>query len=246
MLKHVLLAFLLLTLPLTAHAQSQGKTWCDNGTGYGCVPPGLASNNTFTGTNTFNNTVTLPASQAVNGVTLSTSAGSTTFLNGAGAYTTPSGGGGTTFLNVVSTAATTRTSSVTLTAITGLSATLVAGTTYIIDVFIPYTAGASGGAKVDLAGGTFTLTSSGTMQIVPILNNTAFASGTGTKLTAVANVADFGASSFPSDGYIELKGTIKVGSTGGGTIIPRIAQSASNGTSTVALAGAFMNIQTAP
>lgn len=41
---------------------------------------------------TFTGTVTLPAGQAVNGVTLTTGGSSSTFLNGAGAYTTPAGG----------------------------------------------------------------------------------------------------------------------------------------------------------
>lgn len=43
---------------------------------------------------TFTGTVTLPAGQVVNGVTLTTGGSATTFLNAAGAYTTPAGGGG--------------------------------------------------------------------------------------------------------------------------------------------------------
>lgn len=42
---------------------------------------------------TFTGTVTLPAGQVVNGVTLTTGGSAATFLNGAGAYTTPAGGG---------------------------------------------------------------------------------------------------------------------------------------------------------
>jgi hypothetical protein len=43
---------------------------------------------------TFTGTVGLPAGQVVNGVTLSTGAGATTYLNGSGTYTTPAGGSG--------------------------------------------------------------------------------------------------------------------------------------------------------
>lgn len=43
---------------------------------------------------TFTGTVTLPAGQVVNGVTLTTGGSATTFLNAAGTYTTPAGGGG--------------------------------------------------------------------------------------------------------------------------------------------------------
>jgi len=42
---------------------------------------------------TFTGTVTLPAGQVVNGVTLTTGGSATTFLNAAGSYTTPAGGG---------------------------------------------------------------------------------------------------------------------------------------------------------
>jgi hypothetical protein len=42
---------------------------------------------------TFTGTVGLPAGQVVNGVTLSTASGATTFLNGSGTYTTLAGGG---------------------------------------------------------------------------------------------------------------------------------------------------------
>lgn len=42
---------------------------------------------------TFTGTVTLPAGQVINGVTLTTGGSATTFLNAAGTYTTPAGGG---------------------------------------------------------------------------------------------------------------------------------------------------------
>jgi hypothetical protein len=45
---------------------------------------------------TFTGTVTLPASQVVNGVTLTTGGATTNFLNAAGGYTTPAGSGGLT------------------------------------------------------------------------------------------------------------------------------------------------------
>jgi hypothetical protein len=43
---------------------------------------------------TFTGTVTLPAGQAVNGVTLTTGGGTTNFLRADGTYAAPSGGGG--------------------------------------------------------------------------------------------------------------------------------------------------------
>lgn len=49
---------------------------------------------------TFTGTVTLPAGQVVNGVTLSTSAGTTNFLRGDGTYAAPAGGGSGTVTSV--------------------------------------------------------------------------------------------------------------------------------------------------
>lgn len=52
---------------------------------------GLKAN---TASPTFTGTVTLPAGQVVNGVTLTTAGGTTDFLRADGTYATPAGGGG--------------------------------------------------------------------------------------------------------------------------------------------------------
>lgn len=140
----------------------------------------------------------------------------------------------------------TKTSNTTLANVTGLSATLTSGKSYIIYIYLKYTAGASGGIKIGINGGAVTLTSSGVVNLTSDLSDTGFTNGSYATMTTMAATTDYGASAFPSDGIITVRGILTVGSTGGGTFIPQFAQSASNGTSTVIKVGSYMIVTPVP
>jgi len=119
-----------------------------------------------------------------------------------------------------------------LAAVSGLSVTLQAGKTYLVTAVLFTTAGASGGNKVDLGGGTVTATSfRGLAQIY----------GTGapanTRLTALTTSA--GATA--DNTMIVLKARIVVNAAG--TLVVRHAQNASNASDSIIYAGSYITAQ---
>lgn len=131
------------------------------------------------------------------------------------------------------TAALTKNANVTLGTITGLSATLEAGETYVVKLALPCTAGASGGIKVALAtSDTLTLTSSNIGAKVMTASALAVASTTSGLDTAV------GATSAAV--LVEVNAVLVVNAAG--TLIVQAAQNASNGTDTVVLVNGSMTV----
>lgn len=135
-----------------------------------------------------------------------------------------------------------KTSSTTLGAITGLTATLRASKHYAFRIVLFTTAGASGGIRVSLGGGTATLTSSGTIiwNALSSYNYGAGLCGSSPNNTTLTANVDCGAGALQVQ--IVIEGEILVGTTGGGTLIPQFAQSVSNGTATTVLAGSNMKV----
>jgi len=131
------------------------------------------------------------------------------------------------------TSALTKNASTTLESITGLSATLVAGGTYVVRVVLPCTAGASGGIKVALnTSDTLTLTSSNITAKIMTASALAVATTTSGLNTGV------GATSAAV--LVELSATVVVNAAG--TLVVQAAQNASNGTDTVVLANGSMTV----
>lgn len=120
----------------------------------------------------------------------------------------------------------------TLAAVTGLSVTLQAGKTYLVKAVLFTTAGAAGGNKVDLGGGTATVTSfRGLAQVY----------GTGapanTRLTAITTSA--GATA--DNTLIVLTARIVVNAAG--TLVVRHAQNASDASNSTIFAGSYITAQ---
>ncbi len=129
-----------------------------------------------------------------------------------------------------------KTSSTSFAAITGLtSGTLAAGKAYAFNMALYTTSSSSGGIKVDLNGGTATATTligdSQEWDGTAIGVRTAFSS-LSTSLCAITAVAT---------ATCQITGTIIV--NGAGTLIPRFAQNASNGTASKVKAGSYMLIR---
>lgn len=128
----------------------------------------------------------------------------------------------------------TQTSNATLSAITGLSATLTAGKTYAFEILL-YTTESAGGVQVDLNGGTATATS--IVGECLLFDN----KGINAETRIAALNTNLCNSLFPTSGYIQINGTITVNA--GGTFIPEFAQSTSSGSSSVVKAGSRMILQ---
>jgi hypothetical protein len=129
-----------------------------------------------------------------------------------------------------------KTSSTALAAITGLtSGTLAAGKAYAFDIWLYTTSSASGGIKVDLNGGTATVTTligdSQEWDGTAIGVRTAFSS-LSTALCAITAVAT---------ATCHITGTIIVNAAG--TLKPEFAQNASNGTASKVKTGSVMLIR---
>lgn len=128
-----------------------------------------------------------------------------------------------------------KTSNTTLSAITGLSATLVAGKTYEFRIVLHVTAGASGGVKFDLNGGSASATSliANYILVDNSLNTNAI---TSRQTTLAGSAGNTGITS----GILNIYGTITVNAAG--TFIPEFAQNVSNGTTSSVLVGSYMVI----
>lgn len=130
------------------------------------------------------------------------------------------------------TAQTDVTASTTLVTVTGLSVSLVAGGTYILESYLPATAGASGGAKVAF-GTSDTLTATSISYTGKNFNGTTLNANTTT--TTLGNAVG-AATAVTTD--LMLNGTIVVNAAG--TLTVQIAQNASNATPTSALVNGYL------
>jgi hypothetical protein len=126
------------------------------------------------------------------------------------------------------------TSSTTLSAITGLSATLAAGVTYYFDIILYTSGGSSGGIQVDLNGGTATTTS--------LIGDYFFLDGGAFQQEHyIALNTQMCANSGAVSATCHITGTITVNA--GGTLIPRFAQDASSTTASSVAIGSIMIVQ---
>lgn len=114
----------------------------------------------------------------------------------------------------------------TLSAITGLSATLVAGNTYAFRIVLHVTASAVGGSKYDLNGGSATATA--LIANYVLVDDTTNANTITSRQTTLAGSTGQAGT---TTGTMYIDGLITVNA--GGTFIPEFAQNVSNGTSSV-------------
>ena len=134
---------------------------------------------------------------------------------------------------VTTTASTTVNASTTLVNVTGLSVNVLAGGTYVFDINLATTSGASGGTKVAL-GGTSTWTSintttwSYTASAVAVNTGTTATPGTSIAGSTAANIATI------------ARGTVVVNAAG--TLTVMFAQNASNGTDSVVLPNSWFRV----
>lgn len=167
---------------------------------------------------TFTGTVTLPAGQVVNGVTLTTAGGTSNFLRADGAYAAPPGGG------VISAASAIMTSTqvstiVTYADVTQLALPMVANGVYYVECFVTFQSAAT---TTGLGLGFTSPTGCRTMcEIVVPIASTAVASALRTTFpnTAVAantgNVLGTGVTAINSNHTARISGIIRNGSTAG-------------------------------
>ena len=131
----------------------------------------------------------------------------------------------------VCTSAFSQASSATLAAVTGLSNTLIAGATYVFDIYLQGTAGASGGLKVSLGAGSATATSFASDSWLyngsTVSGQTQSTSYSGNQVATTAAYTT-----------CYITGTIVVNA--GGTFIVEAAQNASNGTATTIAVNSYM------
>lgn len=128
-----------------------------------------------------------------------------------------------------------KTSDTSLASITGLSATLQAGITYTFEIELFVDAGALGGHKYDLGGGTATATAV-IANITSIDDTSNLNVITSRQTSLTGSVGQDGGTTY----YTRIVGTITVNAAG--TFIPRFAQNASSGTASTVKAGSFMRV----
>lgn len=129
-----------------------------------------------------------------------------------------------------------KTSNTTLAAITGLTATLLAGKTYKFILVLYTTNGTVGGIKVDMNGGTATATTYKANGYT--LYSTTAITTLGANKTALTDTF-INTAGFVIDTVV-VEGSIIV--NGAGTFIPQFAQNTSNGTTSSVLVGSTMNV----
>lgn len=125
-----------------------------------------------------------------------------------------------------------KTSSTALAAITGLTATLVAGATYSFEVYLYVSLSIGGGGKFDMSG---TATATAVIYELQVFNNTGLAYILAGQQTALASSDGVTTS---CTGFAVIKGTITVNAAG--TLTPRFAQNVSNAGTCSVLVGSFM------
>ena len=124
-----------------------------------------------------------------------------------------------------------KTSDTTLADVTGLSFTLASGGVYKFLAKLYLSCGASGGAKVALAG---TATATTINYIIRLNTTTALASEVNSAMGG-----DYGTTA--AHVYAEVDGAIVVNA--GGTLLIQFAQNASNGTPSIILVGSTFEVQ---
>ena len=116
--------------------------------------------------------------------------------------------------------------------VAGMNNTVVVAGTYIVDIYLAVTSGASGGIKVNLgAGGTAVASSF-------ICDSWAYNT---TTVAAEANTTVFNASQVAYTGAvttITIQGVLVISASG--TVVLEVAQNASNGTATTVAVGSYM------
>lgn len=127
-----------------------------------------------------------------------------------------------------------KTTDTTLAAITGLTATLVAGKVYKFEANLFIDADVVGGSKFDLSG---TATATSVIYELVLIDNTSNANTITSRGTALASASGQAGT---TAGFVKITGLIVV--NGAGTLTPRFAQNASMGTSSV-LAGSNFQVQ---
>lgn len=113
----------------------------------------------------------------------------------------------------------------------GVGVPVVAGGTYIVEAYLPCTAGASGGIKVALVG-TASMTATSASYVVANYNTTTV---NGNAVTTTFGTA-LGVTAVST--YCWLTGTVVVNA--GGTLDLQFAQNASNGTTTSVLVNGYL------
>lgn len=119
-----------------------------------------------------------------------------------------------------------------LAAVTGLTATLQAGKTYMFEIWLPTTSTSTQGIQFDLGGGGASATS---MQTEAILE-TATTLNSSTRTTTLTSV--FCSLSTATAGTCMVRGSIVVNAAG--TFAPRFAQASAAATNSTVLQGAYM------
>lgn len=124
-----------------------------------------------------------------------------------------------------------KTTNTTLAAITGLSATLVAGKIYRFETILFVDADAVGGSKFSISG---TATATSIIYEIILVDNTANTNTITSRQTALAGSAGQAGT---TSGFCKISGIIVCNAAG--TLIPYFAQNASNGTSSVLVGSTF-------
>lgn len=124
-----------------------------------------------------------------------------------------------------------KTTNTTLASITGLTATLVAGKTYLFTVTLYLTSDVVGGSKFAMNG---TATATSIIYEIILLDNTSNANTITSRQTALGGSSGQAGT---TSGYCVITGTITVNAAG--TFTPQFAQNASNGTSSVLVGSDF-------
>ena len=126
-----------------------------------------------------------------------------------------------------------KTSSATLSDVTGLSVDVQAGRTYSFEAFISYTCAAAGGVRAAIGG---TATATNIIYDGWIIDSAANGIKGNAQATALAGVVA-NAATTGTAGHIIIRGTITVNAAG--TLTVQFAQSVSNGTASVAKRGSY-------
>jgi len=123
-----------------------------------------------------------------------------------------------------------KTSDTVLAAITGLTATLVAGKIYSFTAILHLTAGATGGSKFEIAG---TATATAIIAEILMVDNTSNLNTISVRKTALGGTGTGQAGT--TSGWISITGLITCNAAG--TLVPQFSQNVSNGTASSILVG---------
>lgn len=227
-------------IPSCAADGVHGLTYT-NGTGVLCTSiTGTGSGITaLTGDVTASGTGSVAATLATINTNVGSFTGANITVNGKGLVTAAANGSPTYIITRVTTDISV--ANTTLANATALSTTLANSTLYTFELWIQTTSASAGGMKMDLGGGTVSLTGGGSLAYTCML---VFGGGASTQnsapITSLTTLIDWGTGA--TNNTIFCQGSITPGSSGGGTFIPRFAESASSGTATIWKVGTNMKI----